>query len=299
MPGFLAAAPPLRELISIPGFADPFSSLSHLLGAVFFAWLTVPTVRRAVRAGRSGGAVASLIIFGASAVFLLSMSGVYHLLAPAMATGVGSRIGMASPQEPVGGAARAVLQRLDHAAIFVLIAGTFTPVHTLLFRGVLRWGMLAFIWTLAVLGVVLKSIFFQGTPAALGLWLYVGMGWFGIVAMVAVARRLGFRSVVPLVAGGLVYTAGALVEVIEPPALIRGVVRAHEVFHVAVLAGLGLHWRFIWNAVTMPKPARRAPTLGRTVTEVEPKPAGAVQGDVEACRMVDDGDSQGSVTAMM
>jgi channel protein (hemolysin III family) len=242
---------PPRELVSIPGFADPVSSLTHLLGALVAFIMILPTVARARRMGRGAGGVVSVIIFGLAAVFLLSMSGVYHLLTPAV--GMGSRVGISGGSVDTGGA-RAVLQRLDHAAIFVLIAGTFTPVHTLLFRGVLRWGMLAFIWTLAVLGVTLKSIFFTGTPPALGLGLYVLMGWFGIVAMVAVARRTGFRSTRTLVAGGVVYTAGAVIEGLSPPPLIAGVVRAHELFHLAVLAGLALHWRFIWNALAMPRP---------------------------------------------
>jgi channel protein (hemolysin III family) len=248
---------PPRDLLSIPGFADPVSSLTHLLGALAALVMIVPTVLRARRLGRGPGAVASIIIFGLSAVFLLSMSGVYHLLTPAV--GMGSRVGI-SGGGVGGGGARDVLQRLDHAAIFVLIAGTFTPIHTLLFRGVLRWGMLVFIWTLAVLGVTLKSIFFTGTPPVLGLGLYVVMGWFGIVAMVAVARRTGFRSTRTLVAGGVVYTIGALIEGLSPPPLVAGVVRAHEIFHLAVLGGLALHWRFVWNAIAMRPPPHPHPS---------------------------------------
>jgi channel protein (hemolysin III family) len=264
---------PPRDLVSIPGFADPVSSLTHLLGAFVALVMIVPTIVRARRHGRGPGAVASIVIFGLAAVFLLSMSGVYHLLTPAV--GMGSRIGIAGGSDGTG-TARAVLQRLDHAAIFVLIAGTFTPVHTLLFRGVLRWGMLAFIWTLAVVGVTLKSIFFTGTPPLLGLGLYVLMGWFGIVAMVAVARRSGFRAIRTLVAGGVVYTIGALIEWLSPPPLIAGVIRAHEIFHLAVLGGLALHWRFVWNAIAMVEPdVAVAPTVPRpvAVVEIEPKPA--------------------------
>src|SRR5512140_582610 len=106
------------------GFTDPASSLSHFLGAALFLIYAWPLIRRA--RGHVWWQV-SLIIFLAGAVFLFSMSGVFHLLART-------------------GAARPVLQRLDHAAIFVFIAATFTPVHVLLFRGPWRWGMVAFIW---------------------------------------------------------------------------------------------------------------------------------------------------------
>jgi hypothetical protein len=91
----------------LPGFSDPVSSWTHLAGAGAFACLAPSLLRR----GRGDGArLAFLGVFTFSTVFLLSMSGVYHLLSP-------------------GGAGRAVLRRLDHGAIFMLIAGTFTPLH--------------------------------------------------------------------------------------------------------------------------------------------------------------------------
>lgn len=222
----------LALLVAIPGFNDPFSSLTHLLGAGVFAVLAFFLVRRGVRAERAGGGmhagrIVSLAVFACSAVLLLCMSGVFHLLGP--------------------GAGRDVLQRLDHAAIFVLIAGTMTPVHAILFRGAWRWGMLGFIWTVAVAGVTLKSIFFTSLPAWAGTLLYVGMGWVGVISFTALVRRHRFRFARHLIFGGIAYTLGAALELFDPPPLVLGVVRSHELFHVAVLVGLGLHWRFIWK----------------------------------------------------
>ena len=119
--------------IPIPGFADPVSSLSHLAGVLAFGILAVPLL---LRARGHPGRIAALAVFALGAVFLLSMSGVYHLL-------------------PDGSAGRYVLRHLDHAAIFFLIAATFTPVHVILFRGAWRWGMLALIWTVAATGITL------------------------------------------------------------------------------------------------------------------------------------------------
>jgi channel protein (hemolysin III family) len=207
----------------IPGFAEPFSSLSHLIGALVFASLTFFLVRR----GRGHGAsIVSLSVFAFSSVFLLSMSGVYHLLMP-------------------GGTARAVLMRLDHAAIFVLIAGTFTPVHIILFRDWWRWGMLGLIWIAAITALVLKAVFFSGFPDALGVALYVGLGWLGAVPGIALWRRFGFGFIRPLLWGALAYTIGPVVGAIYKPVLIPGVIGAHELFHIAVLMGLGFHWYFI------------------------------------------------------
>jgi channel protein (hemolysin III family) len=223
---------------AIPGFADPFSSMSHLLACAVFAVLSVPLIRRGMRArdigdpARHTGRVLSLVIFSVSAVLLLAMSGVFHLL-------------------EYGSPARAVLQRLDHAAIFLLIAGTFTPTHTIMFRGPGRWGILTLIWLIAIVGVTFKSIFFSQMPHTLGLAMYPGMGWIGLVSMVGLWRSRGFASIIPLLLGGLSYTVGALIDGAELRPLITGIVRAHELFHIAVIVGLGFHWRFIWGVAEM------------------------------------------------
>ncbi len=222
-----------RSLFTIPGFTDPFSSLSHLLAAGVFAALAVPLVRKGMRARKDtepawNARVISLAIFAISAVVLLSTSGVFHLLG-------------------LGGTPRLVLQRLDHAAIFLLIAGTFTPIHTIMFRGLLRWAPLLVVWTFAVLGVAIKSVYFAQTPPSVGLSLYLGMGWVGVVPMYALWRRHGERFVRPLLLGGVAYTVGAIADGVELRPLIEGVIRAHEVFHIAVIAGLSLHWRFVWT----------------------------------------------------
>jgi channel protein (hemolysin III family) len=224
---------PSRDLVSIPGFTDPFSSLSHLLAAFVFAILTFALVGR----GRSSdleheptprytARVISLLIFSLSAVLLLTCSGFYHL------------VGHAGP-------ARAFLQRLDHAAIFILIAGTFTPIHVIMFRGPARWAMLALIWTIAILGATFKTVYFASTPATLGLVLYVCMGWIGAIPITMLWRAYGAKFIAPLLLGGVAYTIGAAIEWAEPRPLLASIIRAHELFHVAVIAGLALHWRFI------------------------------------------------------
>lgn len=211
------------QLLSVPGFSDPFSSLTHLAGAAVFACLGVRLVRRGQGDLRH---TASLTIFAVSCVLMLSMSGVYHLLSP-------------------GGAARDVLQRLDHAAVFVLIAGSFTPVHAILFRGPWRWGMLAGIWALAIAGLTLKTVYFTEMPEALGLMLYLGLGWLGVVSWALLWRRFGLRFALPALWGALAYTLGALVDFQRWPVLVPQILEAHELFHLAVLGGISFHWMFI------------------------------------------------------
>jgi channel protein (hemolysin III family) len=219
----------------IPGFSDPVSSLTHLVGAGVFALLTPSLLRRG---GGDPWRAASLGVFAFSTVLLLSLSGTYHLLSP-------------------GSAGRAVLHRLDHGAIFVLIAGTFTPVHGILFRGAWRWGALLLVWTLAIAGVTLKSVFFNETPEWLGLSCYLGMGWLGVVSGAEVCRRHGARFVRPLVLGGAAYTAGAVFEFLRWPVAVPGVVGPHEVFHALVLLGAALEWRFVWLFACGTIPPRR------------------------------------------
>jgi channel protein (hemolysin III family) len=138
-----------------------------------------------------------------------------------------------------------VLLRLDHAAIFVLIAGSFTPVHMILLRDLWHRHLLAWIWVAAIAGLVLKTVYFDATPPWLGLLMYLGLGWLGLISTIALARRFGVRFVLPLVWGALAYTIGALVDFLGWPVLIAGVVGPHEVFHLAVLAGISFHWAFI------------------------------------------------------
>ncbi len=214
----------VTSVIPISGFADPFSSLSHLVGAVIFAVLSVPRLLRA--RGQTDRFVSSAI-FCFSAVFLLSISGTYHLLDPS-------------------GSAREVLQRLDHAAIFVLIAATFTPAHVLLFRGWGKWGMLALIWTYAVVAISLKTAFFNQVSAGLGLTLYLGMGSIGFYSIISLWRRYGFEFIRPILWGGIAYSMGGILEALRWPVLVPGVIQSHEIFHVAVLIGLTFHWSFIY-----------------------------------------------------
>lgn len=230
----------LDKPFPIPGFADPFSSISHLLGAVVFACLAPLLVLR----GRGDRwRVASLAVFAASTVLLLAVSGVYHLL-------------------PHGTVGRAALGQMDRAAIFALIAASFTPLHVILFRGPWRWAPLLVVWLIAAAGVTVKPVFFGGTPDWVGSALYLAMGWLGAVSCAALWRRHGWRFVRPVVLGGLAYTVGAVVDVAYYPVAVAGVVGSHELFHLFVLLGVALHWRFVWTFADGTIPPRAGPRCG-------------------------------------
>ena len=219
------------NIIAITGFSDPFSSISHLLGAFVFLVYGIKLLKLA---SWHRGWVAAIGVYIISGVFLLAMSGVFHLLEHQTAS-------------------RDLLQRLDHAGIFALIAGTFTPVHSILFKGFWRWGFLVLIWTLAIIGITLKSVFFNEFAEWLGLVFYLGLGWLGILSAYLTHRLHGFAIIKPLLYGALAYTAGASVEFLRLPIVFPGVVGAHELFHIMVLAGIAWHWQFIRNLLELKK----------------------------------------------
>jgi channel protein (hemolysin III family) len=205
------------------GIQQPLSVLLHLIGALVYGALTVSLLRR----GRSDvKRQVTLAVFASSCVAVLAISGVYHWT-------------------PRGGAWRALLQRVDHAAIFVLIAGTLTPFLALVFRGSLRWVMIGAAWTLCVAAIVLKLLFFSELKGALGLALYVSVGSIGLVSVLTLPRRVRLAALAPMALGAVAYVGGALLELSGSPVLLDGIAGPHEFFHAAVLLGTAFHWRFL------------------------------------------------------
>jgi channel protein (hemolysin III family) len=211
------------NIYGIPGFTHPVSSIIQFIGAIFYIYLAYFLIRR----GKDSRIrLISLAVFACSCVFLLLTSAVYHLL-------------------ETNGTAHMVFQRLDHAAIFLVIAGTFTPIHCILFTGFLRWGFLSILWVLAISGLVVKMIYFTTIPEGLGLSFYLGLGWMGILMGYKLWQRYGFVFIRPLVIGGICYTVGAVIEYQNKLILIPGILGPHETLHIAVLAGIGFQWWFI------------------------------------------------------
>ncbi|MGB7542771.1 MAG: hemolysin III family protein [Burkholderiales bacterium] len=217
-------------VISIPGFSDPVSAMTHLLGSGVFAVLGFFLVRKGRRADGSGWnwRMTGLTVFAFAAVALLGISGAYHTLQPGLAP-------------------RRVMQQLDHDAIFILIAATFVPVHAILFEGWRRWLILLILFSLAAAGITFNFLYFNGYPEIAGLTSYIAMGWVGGYSGYALYHRYGWGFIRPLVWGGIAYTLGGAVEFLHRPVLIEGVVGPHELLHLAVLAGLGFHFRFVFS----------------------------------------------------
>ena len=204
------------------------SSLVHLIAAFVFAILGFYLVRRGKECL---GTTVALAVFAFSAVFLLSVSGVYHIY----------------PNET---AMRGVMLRLDSVAIFLLIAGTYTPMHAILFKGIGRWGFLTLVWTLAITGITLKTIYFDQVPRWLSLAFYLGLGWLAVFSCTVLVRQRGLVFIESLVLGGVAYSIGGVLNLFRTPTLIPGILGPHELWHLAVLVGLGFHWHFVYSIAT-------------------------------------------------
>lgn len=200
---------------------EPVNGLTHAAGGVLaFVGLFV-LVASAASAGRMDQIVA-FGIFGISLVALYIASSLYHLL----------------PLSPAGVAR---LRKLDHVAIFVLIAGTYTPFCLLALDGGWRWGVLAIAWGLALCGASLKLLW-MGAPRWLSVLLYLGMGWVAVAAVPALLRTLPAGGMAWVLAGGLTYSAGALVYGLKRPNPIPGAFGFHELWHLFVVAGSACHF---------------------------------------------------------
>lgn len=220
------------ELYHLPGFYEPFAAISHLVGLVVFTFLSAILLWRGYRYVHDGGyhkkgRMFALGLYAFACVFQMTMSMLFHMLER-------------------GGIANRVLERLDHSAIFIFIAGTVTPIQSILFRGPMRWGPLTLLWITTITAVTLKAIFFDAMPPWLGQMLYLAIGWFAALSTIALYRRHDFNYIKPLVVGGIFYSLGAIMDLLGQLELVPGVIHAHEVFHLTVLAGAIAHWSFIY-----------------------------------------------------
>lgn len=215
---------------SFLGFSEPVSCWTHYLAALA---VIVGSYFLLARGRGNVPRVTALAVFSFFFLFLFAMSGTFHLL-------------------PQGWTGKIVLQHLDHAAIWTMIAGSFTPIHVILFRGFWRWGFLAIIWILAITGLVLKTVYFHSFPEWLGLTLYLGLGWMGALSFIKIAKEFGYAKVRPLFYGGLFYTVGALFDITKWPIIIPQVFGPHEIFHIFVILGAASHWLFVYRWSNQP-----------------------------------------------
>jgi hemolysin III len=137
---------------------------------------------------------------------------------------------------------------MDHVGIYMLIAGTYTPIAWTFLRRHWRRGVLGLVWLWAALGITIR-LTYETQPPWLSTAFYLGMGWGALFCYFEVARRLSHRAMIPIVAGGVLYSLGAIFNLLHGPVLWPGVFQAHELFHLFVVAGSMCHFYFMLTVV--------------------------------------------------
>lgn len=208
------------------GLRDPVSSATHafaFLWSIFAALILIRLCR-----GDRRKQVA-LAVFGISLVFLYAASALYHAV-------------RVPPDQLI------YFLNLDHSAIYLLIAGTHTPVFAVLLRGGLRWRLLAVMWGMAVGGVACEWLL-PRPPYWLTVGLFIGMGWTGLSAIVPLLRAVRVRDFLWVFYGGMAYTSGAVLDLLHWPIVVPHLVGPHELFHCLVMVGTFCHFVFMMRSV--------------------------------------------------
>jgi hemolysin III len=209
-------------------FREPVSGLIHLVSAVI-ALLGLVVL---VIVGRGDSLrVFSLVVYGLSLVTLFTASTVYHLV-----------------RNPDADTSK--LRKFDHAAIYVLIAGTYTPICLNFFSGFLRWGFLAFIWAFALAGVLVK-LFVIKAPRWVTAGIYLVMGWMALLVIKPMLDTIPVGGLLWMLAGGLLYTLGAVIYITKKLDFYPGVFGFHEVWHVFVSLAALCHFIMIYSYVAL------------------------------------------------
>lgn len=199
----------LREPVN--GLTHFFAAIAALIGLVILLIVGWGSLDKTL----------ALTIYGVSLVLLFAASATYHMV-------------KGSPK------VMEVLRKLDHSAIYLLIAGTYTP-FCIMFSGFWKWGLLAIIWSLALIGIVVK-IFIINAPRWLNAGIYVVMGWLCIAAIGEMLRVLPPWALTWLVIGGITYTLGAVVYITKTMNFWPGKFGFHEVWHIFVILGALAHF---------------------------------------------------------
>ncbi len=204
---------------------DPISSYTHFLGAVFSViGAVLLVIKSAANPANNLLHMLSVVVFAISLIALYSASSIYHFV-------------------NLSEAANFRLRKLDHSMIFVLIAGTYTPLIYNLFSQPMATYFTVAMWVVALIGTLLKVFFFKA-PRWLSTVLYIAMGWAIVVDLPAVAA-LGPMGIALLVAGGIAYTVGGIIYMIKKPNFSKEF-GFHEFFHVFVLLGSLCHFLCIY-----------------------------------------------------
>lgn len=203
---------------------EPVNGLTHSAGALLSVVGLILLLYEAVSRGTISHIIA-FTLFGLSMILLYTASALYHSLRVRRQTIV-------------------LLRKLDHSMIYVLIAGSYTPICLVVLDESWRWIVFISVWSVALAGILKKIIWIQA-PRWLSLVLYLGMGWMGVFLFPALYEKLPFPFLLWILTGGLAYSFGAIIYGLKRPNPIPGWFGSHEIWHLFVMAGTFSHfWAF-------------------------------------------------------
>ncbi|GEN29850.1 hemolysin III [Cerasibacillus quisquiliarum] len=208
---------------------EPINGLTHLFGAMISVVGLFLLIMKTSAMSSSSVERFAVIVFGVSMILLYSASAIYHMI-------------MANER------IIKTFRRIDHAMIFVLIAGTYTPISLIGLSGTKGWILFTIIHSLALLGVLYKLIWFDA-PRWLSTAIYIIMGWLIIFYSGSLAPMIGTKGMLLLVLGGVIYTIGGLIYWFKPKWLEFQYMGYHEIFHLFIMGGSFLHFLCIYNYV--------------------------------------------------
>jgi hemolysin III len=209
-------------------FKEPVSGLTHLVAAIAAA---IGLIIFLVLERGDPQNFFPFLIYGLSLVLMFSASAAYHLIP-------------ANPQMEKR------LRKLDHAAIYLLIAGTYTPICLTFFTGFWRWGLLGIVWGFALIGIIVK-MFVINAPRWLTAGIYLIMGWLAVFAVQQIITSMPTAAMFWLVAGGLFFTLGAIIYITKKMDFIPGIFGFHEVWHIFVILGCLSHFILVARFIAL------------------------------------------------
>lgn len=207
---------------------EPVSGLTHLFGVfASIVGLVILIVYSATQ--NSVWHIVTFSIFGASLILLYSASSIYHLAS-------------------VSQKAINILRRVDHSMIYLLIAGSYTPICLIALKGAWGWSIFGTIWGLTIIGIIIKNFWFNA-PRWLSTLFYIFMGWLVIIAIYPLNKVFPPGAMAWLFAGGIAYTVGGVIYATKWPKINLKYFGFHEIFHIFVLAGSFCHYWLMFKYV--------------------------------------------------
>lgn len=209
---------------------EPGSAITHFIGMMLAVFASIPLL---VKAGttQSGQYFTAMTIFMLSMILLYASSTIYHTV-------------------NLSGKSLRFFRKMDHMMIFVLIAGSYTPICLIVLGGKQGYTLLSVVWGIAIVGMIIKALWIT-CPKWFSSIIYIAMGWVCVFVFRQLLQTLPMEAFFWLFGGGVIYTAGGIIYALKLPIFNakHAAFGSHEIFHLFIMAGSACHFIFMYNFV--------------------------------------------------